>query len=230
MHIDWSVNVFAVQRRLLMYDLACMCVFVCCRSPYLIHFIVEAFTNQIYQLSTHPYGCRVIQRLLEHCTEIQRNSILNEILENVDELCKNQYGNYVIQHVLVHGTSWHRGAIVQAIRGKVVTMSKHKFASNVVEKCFTHAGRSDRALLLEEVLGKEPDSTRVLDNSNSPLLAMVKDQYGNYVIQKMIDSADEEQRQLMVNRIRRHANNLRKIPYGKHIIARVEKLTGMQML
>lgn len=48
--------------------------------PHMIQFIVEAFVNQIYNLSTHPYGCRVIQRLLEHCSEEQRNSILSEIL------------------------------------------------------------------------------------------------------------------------------------------------------
>jgi len=36
----------------------------------------------------------------------------------------------------------------------------------------------------------------------------------------------QEQRELIVQRIRRHVPNLRKIPYGKHIIARIERLTG----
>lgn len=40
--------------------------------PQMVQFIVEAFDNQIFHLSTHPYGCRVIQRLLEHCSEQQR--------------------------------------------------------------------------------------------------------------------------------------------------------------
>lgn len=29
-------------------------------------FIVDTFTNKVFQLATHPYGCRVIQRILEH--------------------------------------------------------------------------------------------------------------------------------------------------------------------
>lgn len=186
----------------------------------LINFIVAAFNNQIFNLSTHPYGCRVIQRLLEHCSETQRNSILTEILDHTDELCKNQYGNYVVQHVLSHGTPLHRGALIAVLRGRLVALSKHKFASNVVEKCFTHANRQNRMLLLEEVLGKEEASP------NSPLLSMVKDQYGNYVVQKIIDVVDPEQRQLIVHHVRRHIPNLRKIPYGKHIIARIEKITG----
>lgn len=31
---------------------------------------------------------------------------------------------------------------------------------------------------------------------------------------------------IVVTRIKRHVPNLRRIPYGKHIIARIEKLTG----
>ena len=34
-------------------------------------FIIEAFRGQVFSLSTHPYGCRVIQRILEHCTPEQ---------------------------------------------------------------------------------------------------------------------------------------------------------------
>lgn len=36
-----------------------------------IQFIIDAFRGQVYTLATHPYGCRVIQRMFEHCTEDQ---------------------------------------------------------------------------------------------------------------------------------------------------------------
>lgn len=36
--------------------------------------IVRAFAGQVLMLSTHPYGCRVIQRLLEHCSVRPRSS------------------------------------------------------------------------------------------------------------------------------------------------------------
>ena len=44
--------------------------------PKLIQFIVDAFAGQVYPLATHPYGCRVIQRILEHCGEEQTVRIL----------------------------------------------------------------------------------------------------------------------------------------------------------
>jgi len=36
-----------------------------------VQFIIDAFHGQVYNLATHPYGCRVIQRIFEHCTESQ---------------------------------------------------------------------------------------------------------------------------------------------------------------
>lgn len=42
-----------------------------------IQFIISAFHGQIYNLATHPYGCRVIQRMFEHCDEDQTVTNLN---------------------------------------------------------------------------------------------------------------------------------------------------------
>lgn len=68
-----------------------------------IEFIVQAFVgqvNNVEKFSTHPYGCRVIQRILEHCTGVQKSAILDEIRKCSSTLIQDQYGNYVIQHVM----------------------------------------------------------------------------------------------------------------------------------
>lgn len=56
------------------------------------------------------------------------------------------------------------------------------------------------------------------------LYTMMKDQYANYVVQKMIDIAEPIQKKLLVLRIRPHVATLRKFTYGKHILAKLEKL------
>lgn len=71
-----------------------------CVDSLALQFIINAFNGQIYTLSTHPYGCRVIQRILEHCSGEQTSPILSELHGNVEKLIQDQYGNYVIQHVL----------------------------------------------------------------------------------------------------------------------------------
>lgn len=51
----------------------------------------------------------------------------------------------------------------------------------------------------------------------------MKDQYANYVIQKMIEIAEPPQKKLLIQRIKPHLPILRKYTYGKHIIAKLEK-------
>ncbi|XP_036191141.1 pumilio homolog 2 isoform X2 [Myotis myotis] len=187
-----------------------------CVQPQSLQFIIDAFKGQVFVLSTHPYGCRVIQRILEHCTAEQTVPVLEELHQHTEQLVQDQYGNYVIQHVLEHGRPEDKSKIVSEIRGKVLALSQHKFASNVVEKCVTHASRAERALLIDEVCCQN-------DGPHSALYTMMKDQYANYVIQKMIDMAEPAQRKIIMHKIRPHITTLRKYTYGKHILAKLEK-------
>lgn len=55
---------------------------------------------------------------------------------------------------------------------------------------------------------------------------MMKDQFANYVVQKVLETCDDQQLELILNRIKVHLNALKKYTYGKHIVARVEKLVA----
>uniref|UniRef100_A0A8C8M023 Pumilio homolog 1 n=1 Tax=Oncorhynchus tshawytscha TaxID=74940 RepID=A0A8C8M023_ONCTS len=187
-----------------------------CVQPHALHFIIDAFKGQVFALSTHPYGCRVIQRILEHCLPDQTLSILEELHQHTEQLVQDQYGNYVIQHVLEHGRAEDKSKIVAEIRGNVLGLSQHKFASNVVEKCVSHASRTERAVLIDEVCS-------LTEGPHSALYTMMKDQYANYVVQKMIDVAEPTQRKIIMHKIRPHVSTLRKYTYGKHILAKLEK-------
>uniref|UniRef100_A0A674P164 Pumilio RNA-binding family member 2 n=1 Tax=Takifugu rubripes TaxID=31033 RepID=A0A674P164_TAKRU len=187
-----------------------------CVQPQALQFIIDAFKGQVFVLSTHPYGCRVIQRILEHCTQEQTLPILEELHQHSEQLGQDQYGNYVIQHVLEHGRPEDKSKIVAEVRGKVLVLSQHKFASNVVEKCVIHSSRAERALLIDEVCCQK-------DGPHSALYTMMKDQYANYVVQRMIDMAEPAQRKIIMHKIRPHIATLRKYTYGKHILAKLEK-------
>ncbi|THU56850.1 hypothetical protein C4D60_Mb11t21540 [Musa balbisiana] len=186
-----------------------------------IQFIISTFYDQVVTLSTHPYGhcCRVIQRVLEYCDDPNTQQIvMGEILQSVSLLTQDQYGNYVVQHVLEHGKPSERSAIIKKLAGQIVQMSLQKFASNVVEKCLTFGSLEERQILVNEMLGSTEE--------NEPLQAMMKDQFGNYVVQKVLETCDDQQRELILSRIKVHLNALKKYTYGKHIVARVEKLVA----
>uniref|UniRef100_A0A1D1Y7A1 Pumilio 4 n=1 Tax=Anthurium amnicola TaxID=1678845 RepID=A0A1D1Y7A1_9ARAE len=182
-----------------------------------IQFIISAFYGQVVPLSTHPYGCRVVQRVLEHCDDVKTQSIMmDEILQAVCTLAQDQYGNYVVQHVLQHGKEEERSAIISKLAGQIVKMSQQKFASNVIEKCLTYGKPEEHQLLINEILGSTDE--------NEPLQAMMKDQFGNYVVQKVLETCDDQNRELILSRIKAHVNALKRYTYGKHIAARVEKV------
>lgn len=52
----------------------------------------------------------------------------------------------------------------------------------------------------------------------------MKDQFANYVVQKILETSNDKQREILLNRIRVHLNALKKYTYGKHIVARFEQL------
>ncbi|XP_040365431.1 pumilio homolog 1 isoform X2 [Rosa chinensis] len=184
-----------------------------------IQFVVSTFYDQVVTLSTHPYGCRVIQRILEHCHDPKTQQIMmDEILHAVCTLAQDQYGNYVVQHVLEHGKPDERSDIIRKLTGQIVQMSQQKFASNVIEKCLTFGTLAERQALVTEMLGTTDE--------NEPLQAMMKDQFANYVVQKVLETCDDQQLELILNRIKVHLNALKKYTYGKHIVARVEKLVA----
>ena len=55
-------------------------------------------------MATHPYGCRVIQRILEHCTAQQTDILLKEIHFHADQLIAVSYIIIFILNNTIHYT------------------------------------------------------------------------------------------------------------------------------
>ncbi|CAK42288.1 uncharacterized protein An15g01180 [Aspergillus niger] len=185
-----------------------------------VQFIINAFKGQVERLATHPYGCRVIQRMLEHCEEVDRESILGELHACTSKLITDQFGNYVIQHVIENGEDKDRSRMIVVVMSQLLTYSKHKFASNVVEKSIEYGEESQRRQMISTL-------TSVNERGDSSLISLMRDQYGNYVIQKILGQLDDtsEEKYSLAVRIQPMLDQLKKFSYGKQIVA-IEKLIG----
>lgn len=53
---------------------------------------INAFTDNVYNLATHPYGCRVLQRCFEHVSPEQSLPLLDELHQNATALMQDQFG------------------------------------------------------------------------------------------------------------------------------------------
>lgn len=178
-------------------------------------FFVATFKNHVYELATHAYGCRVLQRCFEHVEPDLVRPLLNELHLRTLNLMQDQYGNYVIQFILEKGSVHDRDRVIQNLTGYMLPMSKHKFASNVCEKALQAANTEQRRGLIEEISLMRPDGM-------NPIITMIKDQYANYVLQRALQIAEEPKPldgvlialrpQLLA--MRRHSSTS---PFTKHI-------------
>jgi pumilio RNA-binding family len=118
-----------------------------------IQFIVDDVLANVKTLCCHPYGCRVLQRMLEHCVESQKTATLDEIQRCHRFLLDDQYGNYVIQHVLQYGRESDRDSLLKIIvENDLLKLSRQKFASNVVEKLLKYGNSNQRNAIVREML------------------------------------------------------------------------------
>ena len=197
-----------------------------------IQFIINSFTGQVQSLATHPYGCRVIQRMLEHCEEPTRTAVLQELHACAPSLIVDQYGNYVTQHVIEHGREGDRSRIIALVTNQLSYFSKHKFASNVVEKSIQFGSKGERHKIVATL-------TVVNEKGESPSQSLIRDQYGNYVIrkhpniilviiadinaEKLLNELKGTERDEFVELIKAQLALLKRFSYGKQIAA-IEKL------
>ena len=54
--------------------------------------------------------------------------------------------------------------------------------------------------------------------------AMMKDQFGNYVVQKALETCDQKGREIILSRIKAHMSFSMSSKYAKHVSARVDKV------
>ena len=198
--------------------------------------IIVKDAETVRKLSSHPFACRVVQRMLEHCTEEQKSeSLLPAIVEKTTELAINQFGNYVVQHSLQYGSEKYKKQILRELATEITSLATHKFASNVIEKCMAYCGREEKKIMIDKMLGKrsvssdsvleqEEDGTEEMKANEDYLPKLMSDQYANYVVQKLLEICDDDQFDEFLSRIREHLPEMKKYTYGKHIVAHVERI------
>lgn len=190
---------------------------------------VASFRGSIYDLSTHPYGCRVLQRCFEHLPEERTRPLLDELHKYTINLMQDQFGvscfahkchsftyeylqNYVVQFVLEHGQPQDKATVISKLRGQMLLMARHKFASNVCEKALITADSVSRSMLIDEIMAPKQDGV-------SAIVTMMKDQFANYVLQRALTVAEGEQKEALINKVKPQLANMRRYSsaYSKHL-------------
>jgi len=127
-------------------------------------------------VARHQFGCRVLERLIEHCTEKEMGRLNDSFVESAEPLCRHQYGNFVVQHLIEHGAS-HRGAeVLQRLLPTIAQLAMHRTASHVAQTALTYAGDEGQRAIAAGLLGAAAPHS---------LLDVAASRYGSYVVEDL---------------------------------------------
>merc|ERR1719277_852214 len=91
--------------------------------PQSLQFVIDEIVEAgVLQVARHKYGCRVIQRLIEHCEELQVQEVIGDLLRNFRLLAKRPYSNYVLQHMLQYGSEVVQTKAMNIVGGSVLEL------------------------------------------------------------------------------------------------------------
>ncbi|KAL0071395.1 mRNA binding protein puf3 [Marasmius tenuissimus] len=128
--------------------------------------------------------------------------------------------NYVIQFIIEHGKPQDRALVISKLRGHLLELARHKFASNVCEKALVSSDAETRRTLVDEFLVPKTEGA-------APVPALMKDQFGNYVLQRAVMVADADQRERLIVIIRGQIPTMRRYSsaYNKHLLSTIITLS-----
>ncbi|ETV97049.1 hypothetical protein H310_09878 [Aphanomyces invadans] len=174
-------------------------------------FVFDAVSAECTVVGTHRHGCCVLQRCVDAANPAQRREVIAQVEKHAMKLMQDPYGNYVVQYVLDACSTADVVGVMTKCVGHVLELSIQKFSSNVIEKCLELAPDYLCQTFVREIIA-------------SPRMhRMLQDQYANYVVQRALSVASDENCLDLVTAMRPHLTSMKNTQGGRRIQARILK-------
>ena len=165
------------------------------------NFIYDEMCDKIELISNHKNGCCFLQKSTEKLNGIYLERIITAIYNKAKILIVDQYGNYVIQHMMNMNSYERNRALFNMVINDIEVYANQKFSSNVIEKFFIYQD------LTKEIINK-------LLSSQGITRKMLYNAYGNYVVQRAIGNASQEDQIKLLYLIAPLMEELKKYNFG----------------
>ncbi|KAJ3123181.1 mRNA binding protein puf3, partial [Physocladia obscura] len=166
--------------------------------------------GHVLALSLQMYGCRVVQKALEHVYRDQQASLIKELDGNVLKCVKDQNGNHVIQKALERIQGEHIQFIIEAFHGQVYALATHPYGCRVIQRIFEHCGDESGPQLTAYA--------PLIEELHRYTINLIQDQYGNYVIQHVLERGKPADKALITSKVRGQVLQMSKHKFASNVV------------
>nr|CCC89367.1 putative pumillio RNA binding protein [Trypanosoma congolense IL3000] len=142
--------------------------------------IINVLAKHSRYLAATQQGCISLMRVFELCDSCQKKQLISRLLPLFSHIALDPFGNYVVQCVIENIGQDASEYVTSYFRGELLKMSCDKYGSNTVEK-------------IVKVCGDVPAVWRLLMDelfyTPGVLQKLIQDNYGNFVVQTIIEHA-----------------------------------------
>jgi pumilio RNA-binding family len=189
-------------------------------QPRYVQFVIDELMwrrDGVGMATRHRFGCRIVERLLEHCDEKQAKPLVDIILADALALSTHNYGNYVVQHMLEHGTDTQRQTLCRTLAPHVSILGLDSYACAVLGKALSHCRSEDQARLAQAIL----DVPRLL-------FSMARTRHGHITAKLVLQVAEGAQLNEAITQLSDNLESLRSSRYGRFVAAHLDRPRGSQ--
>ncbi|KAF3619100.1 hypothetical protein FXO38_06423 [Capsicum annuum] len=168
------------------------------------------------ELATSESGCASLNVCINCITNPLKKELLEKIASQSGYFAHDPWGNYVVQHVLELGDEEISRKIFSQLEKQYLSLAFKRGGSHVVERCI-QSGKSGMISVVD-----------VLLSDAKTLVQLAKDPFGNYVIQKALQSTkeyrEETRHQALARVLMARSSVLVNNNPGKHVIISIRNL------
>lgn len=135
----------------------------------------EHFIPKIMNLCHDQYGSHILQHAYRFYKKEDTTQLTERIMENLIDFCQDQHANYVVQKMIYYGDKNIQNRAMEKMMPHICKLVVTKSGSNVIEECLQVATEEQCSKMLA-----------AMTHDEETLYTIVSDQFGNYVIQKML--------------------------------------------
>ena len=132
----------------------CITMLPASAAQFIVDELLAPGPSAIVWAARHQYGCRVVQRILEHLSAPQIAVIVRELVSQGSELSRHPYGNYVIRSVLEHCPGDAPRAVSRAMELDIETAMRSRHGSAVVADALTYGAEEDQLALAHALVAE----------------------------------------------------------------------------